>query len=258
MKSKEQLENYGLDTSNPIQVTSIGEGCNYLDRIVTEQGEKISYHRTGSGSTSAIKVKQMGMDIDAMLDIYYINDSSGRKIATFYICPYFNRNSTAAPKGFKFTTAVSIKAEREKSPSNPVIDSYVERLKSMSKEEMREMAKKQGSPMLSDSDLEEFVKFVEENPNPRANKPKTENKGCFIATATLGNYDHPVVIQLRSFRDNWILKKSWGETFVRNYYFYGSILSKRISSSIALRKLSYYFIIKPLYLMSKILLRKHD
>jgi hypothetical protein len=258
MKSKEQLENYGLDISNPIQVSSIGEGYNYLDRIITEQGEKISHHRTGSSSTSAIKVKMMEVETDAMVDIYSINDSSGKEIATFYICPYFNRNSTVAPKGFKFTTAASIKAEREKTPSNPVTDSYVDRLKSMSKDEMREMSKKQGLPTLSDSELEDFVKFVEANPNPRANQPKKENEGCFIATATLGNYDHPVVIQLRSFRDNWILKKSWGEAFVRNYYFYGHILSKSISSSIILRKLSYYFIIKPLYLISKILLRKYD
>jgi hypothetical protein len=81
---------------------------------------------------------------------------------------------------------------------------------------------------------------------------------CFIATATLGDYNHPVVLELRNLRDNWILEKSWGNTFVRNYYFYGSILSEHISSSIVLKRLSYYFIVLPLYLISKILLRNHD
>ena len=59
-----------------------------------------------------------------------------------------------------------------------------------------------------------------------------EKKGnCFIATATMGSYGHPAVIELRHFRDNWILQKSWGEGFVAWYYHYGSIAAKSIEKS---------------------------
>ena len=74
---------------------------------------------------------------------------------------------------------------------------------------------------------------------------------CFIATATMGSYDHPVVIELRNFRDNWILQKSWGEKFVNWYYKYGSYVARFIKGSSLLKKLSYYTIVKPLVIISR-------
>ena len=69
---------------------------------------------------------------------------------------------------------------------------------------------------------------------------------CFIATATMGSYDHPEVVELRNFRDNWLLTKPWGRTFTEYYYRYGSYLAKFIENKILFRKISYYFVIKPL------------
>ncbi|MGG7037134.1 MAG: CFI-box-CTERM domain-containing protein [Flavobacterium sp.] len=83
-------------------------------------------------------------------------------------------------------------------------------------------------------------------------KPEKKS-GCFIATATMGSYDHPMVMELRGFRDNWILQKSWGEGFVKWYYHYGAIIAKVIEKSFILKKLSYLFIVKPLVCMSKII-----
>jgi hypothetical protein len=86
-------------------------------------------------------------------------------------------------------------------------------------------------------------------------KPKIENKsksGCFIATAAMGSYDHPKVMELRYFRDNWILQKSWGEGFVKWYYHYGAIAAKVIEKSSILKKISYIFIVKPLVCLSRI------
>lgn len=76
--------------------------------------------------------------------------------------------------------------------------------------------------------------------------------GCFIATATMGSYEHPTVMELRHFRDNWILQKSWGEGFVKWYYHYGAIAAKFIEKSSILKKISYLCIVKPLVYLSRI------
>ena len=46
----------------------------------------------------------------------------------------------------------------------------------------------------------------------------SDGGGCFIATATLGDYDHPDVVVLRQFRDESLLPHVYGRAFVRTYY----------------------------------------
>jgi tetratricopeptide (TPR) repeat protein len=87
-------------------------------------------------------------------------------------------------------------------------------------------------------------------PLPNNSKKKS---GCFIATATMGSYDHPQVMELRHFRDEWILEKSWGGSFVKWYYHFGSIAAKYIENSFLLKKISYCFIVKPLVYLARIL-----
>jgi hypothetical protein len=86
-----------------------------------------------------------------------------------------------------------------------------------------------------------------------SSQSSANNSGCFIATATMGSYDHPSVVELRSFRDNWILKKSWGDKFVNWYYKYGSIAANGIEKSILLKNLSHCLIVKPLVYFSRII-----
>ena len=87
-------------------------------------------------------------------------------------------------------------------------------------------------------------------PLPNNSKKKS---GCFIATAAMGSYGHPKVMELRYFRDNWILQKSWGEGFVKWYYHYGAIAAKVIEKSFVLKKISYLIVVKPLvYLARKV------
>jgi hypothetical protein len=83
--------------------------------------------------------------------------------------------------------------------------------------------------------------------------PPKKKGFCFIATATMGSYDHPEVMELRNFRDNWILEKNWGEGFVTWYYHYGSIAAKSIEKSFVLKKICYLLIVKPLYILSKLI-----
>jgi len=83
-------------------------------------------------------------------------------------------------------------------------------------------------------------------------KSKSES-GCFVATAAMGSYDHPLVLDLRYFRDNWLIERSWGESFITNYYSYSPKYASIIDKNKFLKLLSYIFIVKPLHLISKLL-----
>lgn len=50
---------------------------------------------------------------------------------------------------------------------------------------------------------------------------KSNNKsseGCYIATMVYGDYDHPKVMVLRQYRDNYLMKSFFGRCFVKIYY----------------------------------------
>jgi hypothetical protein len=90
--------------------------------------------------------------------------------------------------------------------------------------------------------------------NSVTNPPSTS--GCFIATATMGDYDNPLVLDLRYFRDNWLLNRTWGNEFVDWYYRRSPKVASVIEKSIVLKKLTYFFIVKPLHLITNLLTRK--
>ena len=78
-----------------------------------------------------------------------------------------------------------------------------------------------------------------------------KESGCFIATATLGDYNHPVVLDLRKFRDDYLLKNIIGKIFVKIYYNLSPSLSKFISKYKLLRILSLNLLITPLHRLIK-------
>jgi hypothetical protein len=84
---------------------------------------------------------------------------------------------------------------------------------------------------------------------PSSNSGKSG--GCFIATAAMGNYEHPVVLDLRMFRDNWLLKRNWGVQFTNWYYTHGPKAASIIEKSLLLRKLTFILIVKPLQIITK-------
>ena len=59
--------------------------------------------------------------------------------------------------------------------------------------------------------------------------------GCFVATATFGDFSHPSVIELRKLRDQRLRKNLLGRSFIRSYYKYGPALARNIESSAFLR-----------------------
>lgn len=75
--------------------------------------------------------------------------------------------------------------------------------------------------------------------------------GCFIATAAMGDYDHPVVMDLRMFRDNWLLKRDWGVKFTKWYYNHGPKAANVIDKSIILKKITFVALVKPLQILTK-------
>ena len=85
-------------------------------------------------------------------------------------------------------------------------------------------------------------------------EPETapKKKGCFIATAATGNYDNPVVLDLRMFRDYWLLKRNWGVQFTNWYYTHGPKAASVIEKSKLLKSVTFILVVKPLQLISKL------
>jgi tetratricopeptide (TPR) repeat protein len=82
---------------------------------------------------------------------------------------------------------------------------------------------------------------------PNNSKKKS---GCFIATAAMGDYDHPIVVDLRLFRDNWLLKRKWGVSFTSWYYTHGPKAAKIIEKSFLIKKITFFLIVKPLHIIT--------
>jgi hypothetical protein len=96
-----------------------------------------------------------------------------------------------------------------------------------------------------------------ETPNWGKKEDSDGGGGCFIATATMGDYNHPTVLQLRFFRDAYLLQRKWGQIFTRLYYKWGPYLANIIKKSDMLKKLSYFSIVRPLaFIASKLNNRK--
>lgn len=103
-------------------------------------------------------------------------------------------------------------------------------------------------------DSTKFIDSLSEsmfNRDLKKNNANTSNTGCFIATAAMGDYNHPVVMDLRLFRDNWLLKRDWGVQFTNWYYTHGPKAANIIEKSTLLRKLTFFAIVKPLQILTK-------
>lgn len=83
----------------------------------------------------------------------------------------------------------------------------------------------------------------------------TNKSNCFVATATMGGYNHPIVIELQHFRDQYLKNKSWGLKFIDWYYQNGPIIANFISKSSFLKKLSFWFLIKPLTIVTRFIIK---
>ncbi len=84
--------------------------------------------------------------------------------------------------------------------------------------------------------------------NPTYEAPQIEKKeaeACFVATAVMGDYNHPYVLELRQFRDRQLKPRVAGRAFISVYYRYGPILARMISRSPGLARLARHGLIAP-------------
>ena len=100
-------------------------------------------------------------------------------------------------------------------------------------------------------DATKFTESLQTSVLPKDQKGSGGTGGCFIATAAMGDYDHPVVMDLRMFRDNWLLKREWGVKFTNWYYTHGPKAARIIDKSFMLRKLIFILLVKPLQIITK-------
>lgn len=100
-------------------------------------------------------------------------------------------------------------------------------------------------------DATKFTESLQTSVLPKDQKGSGGTGGCFIATAAMGDYDHPVVMDLRMFRDNWLLKRDWGMKFTKWYYTHGPKAANVIDKSTILKKITFVAIVKPLQIITK-------
>jgi hypothetical protein len=106
----EEKDDFGLTPENPIftlAAKSVDGEIEYLEKLRTESGEKITYYRRGSTSAAGVH---------GMTDVYNTYLPSGELYKTIYINMYGAADSTGVPIGFKATSS-RIKVAKPQSPS---------------------------------------------------------------------------------------------------------------------------------------------
>jgi len=94
---------------------------------------------------------------------------------------------------------------------------------------------------------------------PDLEKPNKKRQiSCFIATATMGNENHPYVFALRRYRDKVLMQSTIGKIFIPVYYFLSPPLAKLISKNQRLRKISLKFLVLPSYKRALKVLEKKE
>lgn len=75
-------------------------------------------------------------------------------------------------------------------------------------------------------------------------------KSCFVATAACQSCDHPVVVDLRNFRDQYLTNNQYGRKFIMFYYKYGPKMANVLKNNFT-RIFVLKFIIKPIHFIIK-------
>ncbi len=78
-----------------------------------------------------------------------------------------------------------------------------------------------------------------------------QKSGCFVATACYDDYDHPTVVELRRFRDEYLEASRAGRAFVRWYYNWSPAFARLVTSSSALTVLAKVVIVLPATLVAR-------
>ena len=133
----------------------------------------------------------------------------------------------------------------------------LERLSKDSEAVMKKVSKNPQTPnhvldfYLTDPDTalrSEVISNVKKNLSNRSGVstvPPTKS-GCFIATAATGSFAHPMVVDLRDFRDRVLATSSLGRMFIEWYYRNSPPIAKRIAKNGLLRTIVKWSFVAPL------------
>jgi rRNA maturation protein Nop10 len=110
-------------------------------------------------------------------------------------------------------------------------------------------------------------RYVDKNFNPIVSEinqkfpnlplPKKWKK-CYIATAIMGDIDHPYVETIRNFRDLALSNNFLGKIFINFYYHVSPFFAEIIARNEYLKRITKIILIRPLYKLAKYSLRKQD
>ena len=103
---------------------------------------------------------------------------------------------------------------------------------------------------------ENVNRMVQIRPSYKPPIIKMKKNDCFIATATLGQRNHPYIVTLRRFRDETLINSLVGRKLVEIYYLYSPTIAKVISQHNFLRKLSLYLIIRPFTFIARYTMKR--
>lgn len=115
------------------------------------------------------------------------------------------------------------------------------------------MLEKKNLSFKYDKDLFDFVDAIiaTEKQLIYAVHGKTDDS-CFIATHIYEDINHPKVLELRYFRDNFLKKYSIGEVLVKYYYLYSPTLVQKLKNKTTANKIIKFFLDILVRLISKV------
>jgi DNA-directed RNA polymerase subunit RPC12/RpoP len=98
-----------------------------------------------------------------------------------------------------------------------------------------------------------YISIIKQgNPSARIQKPgKAKSASCFVATATMGDYNHHYVYTLRRYRDTILVNKCLGKVVINVYYSIGPYIAEIIHRSENARKISLEYIVEPAYKLAR-------
>ena len=91
---------------------------------------------------------------------------------------------------------------------------------------------------LKSEEKEKYKEYLTKYPNGRHRKEaEKEASACYVATMVYGDYNHPQVIALREFRDNFLRSSRVGRAFIGFYYRNSPIWVEKMQDKKAINKL---------------------
>ena len=115
------------------------------------------------------------------------------------------------------------------------VDYLIEGIKKEKEKEKRESEKRKEKER-----KEKISKRIKEN-------TKSSDSSCFVVTATMGDVNHPIVNDYRTFRDEHLLTNYFGKHFVNLYYKIGPYFAILIEKNTWLKKMTFEKLIKPIH-----------